>query len=243
MATPPLSVRFPVVIMAGLLLGQMQAGTFDLTTSSGSAGADTWVANSVTATPSEESFHEDGSPIRIYGSTTENHGNERVILVGRMSYGNWQAQGLLRFDTSTLPKGTVESASLTLPLSERSLSGYPFEGGEAGTANEVTIEALGLSEAAENWDEKTVTWEKGRPEEMVPVGSVTVRFESYVGDVFTISDEKLVSFLNANANGSVSILLRQKEAKGDTNFVAFDSKESGTGSGPSLQIQIAPSKP
>jgi hypothetical protein len=59
-----------------MLQAQLQAETTVFTTSSGSAGADTWVANASKVTPETEKLDRAGEPLTQYGSATENNGKK-----------------------------------------------------------------------------------------------------------------------------------------------------------------------
>ena len=243
-ASPVLSsLRYAIILLAIMLQTQLQAETTVFTTSSGSAGADTWVANGFKVAPETEKLDRAGEPLTQYGSATENNGNKDRVIVGKMTYGNREAQALYRFDVSAMPKGAVKSATLMFPLSNSHLPGYHFAGGVSGIENEVSISVFGVNEEEENWDEKTVTWESGRPKHLVPVGSFTVHVDEAEGNSFSVSGDELVSFLKNNTNGVVSFLLSQKDAKGDDNHLAFDSKEISPNGATLAVVTVNTSKP
>ena len=157
---------------------------------------------------------------------------------GNGPYGDYIFKGYMRFGLSSLTED-VGSATLTLTLSYEDM----------GDSESATIDIYGLNDGTTGettWSETTLTWNNAPGNDTsgnglnnaTYLGSITVSGSDALGTTYTTSGTgtNLVSFLNADANDEVTLIL----TAGSVDSVAsFGTGENGY-SAPQLDITLIP---
>ena len=113
--------------------------------------------------------------------------------------------------------------------------------------HEVTIYGLNDSASGQNWGESLITWNNAPGNvttsdhafsEAVTLGTIVRPVTTNVLDLFTLSGQPLIDFLNADSDGLVTFMM--SDTTGIITGSVFASKESTTGSGPQLSITSVP---
>lgn len=180
------------------------------------------------------------------GQATNNFGNAtNIVLKG--GNGSTTRKGYLRFDLSATTQ-PVLGASLTLTVATNNSGGPAPVNGQT-----FNVDIYGLTnEALDNWVEgnggvdnlpaNEITYANA-PANANPgnnfngdatlLGTLNIP-GTLAGQTITFSDPALVTFLNSDTNGSVSILMRRQ--LGGSSNLAFSSKEGA--SAPALIVAI-----
>ena len=179
---------------------------------------------------------------RVYhGTPTGNEGATNNLTVKADSASLNDYKPYMRFDLSSFTP-TITSASLDL-----------IAQGEAMEANDVlTVNVYGLNDGTAGettWTEGGITWNNAPGNVTTSdagfvnstlLGTFDVTDNgSIVGTTYSFSSAALITFLNADTNNKVTIMLSSAEGSGDdadANYVSFAGFEHATYDGPKLTV-------
>ena len=235
MPTTRTAIASPVFAAALLSTASAQAAIVEtFTTGTGSGSADLTVNSNLSV--------EDGA----------NEVRVRWGLGGGTSGPDADRVGYLRFDTSSITGQTASSASLSLSVAAA---------GQGGATNVVNVWGIvdGLTEdaapGAGGWDPATINFANApgsptdndnagptsfsSPAVVVNLGTFDVT-DADVGGTIFYNDSSLLSFINGDTNGLVSLVLtRTNQDRGSTEFLSAEQAASGlAGIAPTLTVVV-----
>jgi len=153
------------------------------------------------------------------------------------------AKGYMRFDISGLAQA-VDSATLSLVFATNTR-------GDAGDVFVINVYGLDNGTAETTWTETGITWNNapGEPdntpadnavENAALLGTIDVEINDGVGTTYTLSSAALVTFLNADSNDEVTIILAARDLNTETEGIAFASRNNTTYAAPKLSMTEVP---
>jgi len=179
----------------------------------------------VSITSGDGTWGADAPVLSVSGNVNNNYGTDTNLWIQYVAgSGVWMSY--VRFDLSGLT-GTVNSATLQLV---RTLN---------LNTNPVTVWGLNGLNSGEAWDETTITWNNAPGLSSHPVGGTTLDLDAAqttllgsmstsgsAGTTNTFSSPNLLSFLNADSDGRVTLILGNHINSGSNTPFALDEHET-----------------
>jgi len=172
----------------------------------------------------------------------DNYGTHENITSHYRSDG-FIAKGYMRFDISAM-SGVVGSATLSLVFCSNTR-------GDAGDVFVINVYGLDDGTTGETtWIESgagSITWNNapGEPDNTPAdnvftnatlLGTIDVNIDDGIGTEYTLSSAALVTFLNADSNDEVTIMLAARDANNDSEGIGFASLDHATYAAPTLEV-------
>ncbi len=215
-----LSLRPSLYFVLPLLLAS-PAAALTITTADG-VGADAYVRWTDTG-PEPDTNYGAATTVRTKDPQFPGVGNTR--------------KAYLRFDLAALGGASVTAAELQLT----------FSGADPGDVDSnLRLWGLPDGDPGEGWGEDTLTWNnapRNNQDSNTTSGTFLANFvrpaDTPVLDVLSVSSTDLVTFLNADSDGQVTLMITGTGASGlDGIFNAFNAKESTAGGAPTLELTV-----
>ncbi len=209
-------------------------------------GAPVWADTIDINAPSDDSY------IRGGNYANNNYGTQSDLDVGddyNAGYGaaayTYCRKIYMRFSTTSITN-TVTNATLELTLANATNLNW----------KDVDLKVYGLNDLTTGettWTEGGITWNNapGNDNTMPPptggsgfvnateLGTISVPKETTAGSTLSLSTAALASFLNADTNNEVTIMIHASVVDGD-NPTILASKENTTYGAPSLSVTVVP---
>lgn len=175
-------------------------------------------------------------------NSNDNFGTaEEFFIKNDLGTGFLNRKGYLRFDLSSLPNA-ARSATVGLTFTFNSSSSFATN----------TYNVFGLIDGnAENWDERTITWNNAPANDGSPAGVNagasllnTFQFDNSAlspGDTVSFSFDELADFINADTDSQITLIIsRQERSFGNEGFATQENLMFDT---PTLTVSTVPIPP